>query len=47
MLLADGNTNEFQTLQLSSCETYLLKLENHIDKIESLKKQVENLKKVK
>jgi hypothetical protein len=44
MLLSDGNVGEYETLKQSSTETYLLKLENHVEKIESMKKQSEELK---
>jgi len=44
MVLSDGSTQEYEILKMSSIETYLLKLENSIDKIESLKKQIKELK---
>lgn len=47
MILAEGNTEEFEALKKCSCETYLLKLENYIDKVVQLEKQAMEIKRKK
>lgn len=44
MLLAEGDVMQYGTLEKISTETYLLKLENHINRLESDKKMMEELK---
>lgn len=44
MIMADGNTQEYEALKGTTCETYLLKLENYVDKVVMMEKQLSEMK---
>lgn len=44
MLLAQGDLQQYELLKKSTCETYLLKLENFVEDVEQKEKQANELK---